>query len=117
MLSGPSIILTKKQQDGIFNEIVGLSTALRRSHITVYSIDPLGMNDAGSTRTFYYESFVKGVKKPNQSQFGDLALQVLATQTGGQVLNSSNDLAAQQSAGRYRRLLLPHLRAGTWRTR
>lgn len=94
MLSGPGINLTRKQQDGIFREIVGLSNELRRSDITVYSIDPLGMADAGGLRTFYYQNFVNGVQKPSQAEFGDLGLQVLATQTGGQVLNSSNDLAA-----------------------
>lgn len=95
ILSSPSITLTNKQQAGIFNEIIGLSDGLRQSQMTVYCIDPLGMNDAGTMRTFYYRSFVKGVKKPNQTQFGDLSLQVLAEQTGGQVLNSSNDLTAQ----------------------
>jgi hypothetical protein len=38
---------------------------------------------------------VKGVSKPSQVEEADLSLQVLATQTGGLVLNSSNDIPAQ----------------------
>ena len=44
-------------------------------------------------RRFYYESFLKGVGSANKVQNGNLALQVLAAQSGGQVLNSNNDIA------------------------
>jgi VWFA-related protein len=94
-LTGPREILTAKEQQGIFNQIVAISDALRRARITLYSIDPLGTNDAGGPRTFYYEEFVKGVKKPGQVQIGDVALQAIATQTGGRVLNSNNDVAGE----------------------
>lgn len=92
MLSGPQIDLTKKNQDWLFNTIVGLSHAMRESRLTLYHIDPLGTSDAGSFRTFYYETFLKGVTFPAKVIPGNLALQVLATQTGGKVLNSKNDL-------------------------
>lgn len=95
LLSGPAVGLSKKQQDGIFSEVIGLSNDMRRAQVTVYSIDPLGMVDAGSVNTFYYRNFINGIKRPRDTQLGDLGLQVLATQTGGQVLNSSNDLARQ----------------------
>lgn len=93
ILSGPRIDLTNKDQDRLFNNIVGLSDSLRRARITLYSIDPLGTADAGGLRANYYEEFVKGVKKPRQVQIGNLALQVLATQTGGRVLIGNNDVA------------------------
>ena len=93
-LSGPEILLGDKEQREIFSDIVGLSTELRRANITLYSIDPLGTEDIG-TRTFYYESFLKGVSKPSQAQPGDLALQVLAAQSGGLVLSAGNDITAQ----------------------
>ncbi len=36
---------------------------------------------------------MKGVSKPSQVDAGDLSLQVLATQSGGLALHSSNDVA------------------------
>jgi VWFA-related protein len=92
MLSGPHVELTQKNQEWLFNTIVALSRNLREARITVYSVDPLGTSDAASFRTFYYESFLKGVPSASKVLPGNLALQVLATQTGGKVLNSNNDL-------------------------
>jgi VWFA-related protein len=95
LLSGPNIILGDKDQQRLFSQIVGISDSLRRSRITLYSIDPLGTQDSGGFRTSYYEEFTKGVKKAHQVQIGDLGLQVIATQSGGRVLISNNDVAAQ----------------------
>ena len=95
LLTGPRIQLTDKDQQRIFSNIVGLSDSLRRARVTLYSIDPLGTADAGGFRTFIYEGYIKGVKKPGQVQIGNLALQVLATQSGGRVFNSNNDVAAE----------------------
>lgn len=95
LLTGPRIELSDKDQHRFFNNIVGLSDALRRARITLYSIDPLGQADSGGLRTTYYEEFVKGVKKPGQVQIGDLALQVVATQSGGRVLLANNDVAGE----------------------
>jgi len=95
LLSGPGIQLTNKDREGFFGDIVALSDGLRRARITLYSIDPLGMADAGGLRTTYYMEFVKPVKKTNQVQIGNLGLQVLATQSGGRALNSSNDIAGE----------------------
>lgn len=93
ILSGPEVELSQKQQQNIFDMISDLSTGLRKARITLYSIDPSGTNGIG-VRTFYYQSFLKGVRKPSQAQYGDLALQVLAVQSGGQALTASNDIAA-----------------------
>ncbi len=93
LLSGPNVQMTDKGRESIFNTVVGLSTSLREARITLYSVDPLGMSDAGSGRTFYYESFLKGVPSANKVDNGNLGLQVLAVQSGGRVLNSSNDIA------------------------
>ena len=95
LLSGPNVQLTSKQEDEAFQTIVGMSTLLRQSRITLDSVDPLGTADSGGFRTFYYQEFLKGVKSPQQAVFGDLALQVLATQSGGRVLNSNNDVAGE----------------------
>lgn len=95
LLSSPRVQLTPKEQQNIFNTVVAISTQLRQSRIALYAVDPLGTSDAGSFRTFYYEQFLKGVTAPNRVQFGNLALQVLAYQSGGRVLNSSNDVASE----------------------
>jgi VWFA-related protein len=92
LLSGPGIELSYKQQQHIFSTIVDLSTRLRQGRTTLYSVDPLGTGESVG-RTFYYKNFTKGVAKSNQVQVGDLGLQVIATQTGGLALSSSNDVA------------------------
>jgi VWFA-related protein len=94
-LSGPGIDLTQREEAGLFSSIVRTSNELRRARITLYSIDPLGVADAAGLRISYYEEFLKPVLKPNNAEAADLSLQVLATQTGGLVLNSSNDISAQ----------------------
>lgn len=93
LLSGPGIELNNNQQNQIFSTIVGLSTQLRQARITLYNVDPLGSSE-GIGRTFYYQDFLKGVSKSSQVRVGDLGLQVLATQSGGLVLSSSNDIAS-----------------------
>jgi len=92
LLSGPGVQLSAKNQAWLFQTVVGLSTDLREARITLYSVDPLGMEE-GMGRTFYYENFLKGVSSANRVQNGNLALQVLAAQSGGRVLTSSNDIA------------------------
>jgi VWFA-related protein len=92
-LSNPRQELDGKYEQRLFAEVVSLSTQFRRAGITLYSVDPLGAGqNVGSE--FYYESFLKGVAKPNQIQLGNLALQVLAVQSGGLALTSGNDIAA-----------------------
>lgn len=95
MLSGPNVELTNREMDGLFRNVVDMSALLRRAEITLYAVDPLGMSDAGSTRQFYYKSFLNGVKNINDVQSGNLALQVLAVQSGGMVLNASNDITGE----------------------
>jgi VWFA-related protein len=96
-LTGPGINLTANNQRQIFSAVVALSTELQRARITLYSIDPLGLADAGSFRTSLYGDYLKGVAAPKDVQQANLALQVLAEHTGGAVLNSTNDISAQIS--------------------
>jgi VWFA-related protein len=93
LLSGPRSDLSQKQEQGVFNSAVRISAALREARVTLYSIDPLGTADAGGLRTSYYQEFVKGLRKPGDAQIGDLALQVIATQSGGLVFYGNNDIA------------------------
>jgi VWFA-related protein len=93
LLSGPRIDLPYKQEQQVFSNIVALSTRLRDTRTTLYNIDPLGAGE-NVLRTNYYLDFVKGVQKPSQVDIGDLSLQVLATQSGGQVLYANNDITS-----------------------
>jgi VWFA-related protein len=94
LLTGPRIELSSREQDGIFASIVNISKTLRTSGVTLYGIDPRGANGPLESR-FYYRQYLKGVSKSSQVEQADLSLQVLATQSGGLVLNASNDIPAQ----------------------
>ena len=93
LLSGPGVQLTTREQEGLFRTIVAVSAALREARITLYSIDPLGTADAGTLRTVYYKTFLKGVTEPKHVDAGDLGLEVLAVQSGGRALSSNNNLS------------------------
>jgi VWFA-related protein len=93
LLSGPRIQLDEKQERQLFNMVVQTSTALRQADITLYSIDPLGLADFG-VRTSYYKEFVKGVPYAKQALPGNMGLQVIAEQTGGRAVNTTNDLTS-----------------------
>ena len=93
LLSGPEVDLTFKDQQNFFHDLVNLSSALRNAQITLSSVDPLGSDDLLGYRTTFYEEFTKGVPVAGKMQIGNLALQVLALQSGGRVLNSNNNVA------------------------
>lgn len=84
---------SEKDQQRYFDAIVELSTKLRQARTVVYSVSP--GSDGISSNSFLYQKYLKGVKSPKEADSGNLALKVLATQTGGQILGPDNDLAAQ----------------------
>ena len=89
LLSGVNIQLGSKQQMGLYRDIAGFSTQLREAGITLDSLNSWGVGEALG-RADYYEVFLDGVKKPGDAQPGNLGVQVLALQSGGQALNSSD---------------------------
>jgi VWFA-related protein len=93
LLSGPGVMIraTAKDRDMLFDHVVAFSQAMREARMTLYSIDSVGTGELGSS--FFYEEFVKGVRAANDVQEGNLALQVLAAQSGGRVITLSNDVA------------------------
>ncbi len=91
LFSGPRIQISYKQQQGIFDQIVELTHQLQEANVTLYAVDPRGNNQPIENR-FYYQQYLKGVAKPGQTDFADLSLQVLATHSGGLVLNSNNNI-------------------------
>ena len=80
-------------QQQTFANIVRISTALLQARVTLYDVDPLGAGQAPLHAT-YYKNFLQGISKPSQTQVADLGLQVLAIQSGGLLLNSSNNIAS-----------------------
>lgn len=93
LLSGPDVELSDSERQQFFADVVDFSTAFGRDNVTLYSIDAWGANEPLG-REVYWQSFAKGVSKPSQVNAGDLALQVLTTQSGGLALNS-NDVTAE----------------------
>jgi VWFA-related protein len=123
-LTGPNYSTSAKEQQHYFDAIVQLSTVLREARIALYSVSPFnpakgaaarppestpfamasaeappasrvsrGADDAGNESS--YREFLRGVKSARQADSGNLALQVLAVESGGRVLDPSNDLAGQ----------------------
>ncbi|MFZ2022527.1 MAG: VWA domain-containing protein [Terracidiphilus sp.] len=91
IMSGPRIYLDSRQEDQIFNEIVNVSTQMRATKMTLYNINPIGVGESLQVAD-YYQTFVKGVAKANQVQLGNLAVQVLAVQSGGLAIESNSDV-------------------------
>jgi VWFA-related protein len=78
-----------------YSWIVDTTTQLRRAHITLYSVAPLNLAHNNGQVTFLYQAFLKGVITPAQADSPNLGVQVLATHSGGLVLNKSGDLPSQ----------------------
>ena len=88
LLQGRQFLQTNEGKERHFASIVEMSRKLREARITMCGIFTLY---AAGTNTFY-QGFLKGVKTSKQADAGNLAMQVLATQTGGRVLGPSNDV-------------------------
>jgi len=91
LLSDPRIDVSSKTENELFTLIVSLSTALRQAQISLYNVEHLDDSD-GIRLLYLYREFLKPVTVPKQALPGNLALQVLAEQSGGLVINSSHGL-------------------------
>jgi VWFA-related protein len=78
-----------------YSSIVAATTSLRRAQITLYSVAPLNLYHDNGQSAFVYKDYLKGVTTPNQADSPYLGVQVLATHSGGLVLNKSGDLPSQ----------------------
>jgi VWFA-related protein len=92
LLDRPRDGYSERSQKGYFDGIVELSTRLREARITVDSVSP---TNSGATTNLLYRNFLKGVASFREAESGHLALKVLATATGGQILGPDNDVANQ----------------------
>jgi VWFA-related protein len=81
------------EEQRVFNMIVWFSTLLREARIALYSFSE-GENyrDPRSTR---YKDFLNAVKSVREAKFDALDRKVFAVQSGGGVLEATNDLASQ----------------------
>jgi VWFA-related protein len=92
LIFGPKNMLDAKLEQQVFGNIVDTSTQLREARITLYSVDPLADIGVGAD---YWKAYLKGVSKLSEVRMENLALGVLATQSGGLALDASNDIAEQ----------------------
>lgn len=93
LLGGPGVELNPSKRNGVFAEVVGLVTELRKMQITVDAVNPLGASQDVAT-TDYYQSFLHAPRRSSDVELGNLGLQVIAIDSGGLVLNGSNDIAS-----------------------
>jgi VWFA-related protein len=83
---------TPKDKRNFFGEILNLSTGFLDAQMSVDTISSLNMmRDSGRPRG-YYRPFLQGVQRADQADPGNLALPVLAYQSGGQVFEDDKDL-------------------------
>jgi VWFA-related protein len=92
MLNRPADGYSDKERRRNFANIIELSTALREARITAYSVAP---GSGATPNALFYRTFLNPVRTYRDSDFGNLALKVLVTQTGGKILGPDNDLAGQ----------------------
>jgi VWFA-related protein len=95
MLSGMSDSFEAGVQQRYFDAIVDLSTRLRMARMAVYSVSAAGAGKKNEGRGAPAPAALKGVKSARQAESGDLALRVLAVESGGRVLEGGDDLATQ----------------------
>jgi VWFA-related protein len=94
LLSPLTTHLGSTDKEGLFGSIVNASTEIRQDGVTLYSVTQLFPWNSGGTRIRYYENFLKPVTAASQVEPSDMGVQVLSIQSGGRVINSSNDLNA-----------------------
>jgi len=95
LFDSPNVYLSDKERRGFFDAIVEFSDALREARMVLYAVNPLGTTDAGSIYNVEWEDFVKPAQKPNRADPGDVSLQVIAAQSGGQIFYGNNDVAGE----------------------
>ena len=91
MLDNPEMEMSWKQQQQMFQNMVDLSTKVRKAQIEICSVAE-GMPNFN---TYEFESFLKGIKKPGQMNLPNLTLKVMAIWSGGQVRLPTNDMASE----------------------
>jgi VWFA-related protein len=88
--------MTGDQEKQLFDSIRHLSDQLLKARVSIYSVDPRGVqvnsNAAFAGSNLAYAAYLNGLSQANDAAFGNLAIQALATQTGGHVFYGRNDV-------------------------
>jgi VWFA-related protein len=92
LLGGPQVELNPSVRGSVFTDVVSLVTELQKLQITVDSVNPLGASQ-DVAMTDYYQNFLRAPRSSRDVELGNLGLQVLAVDSGGLILNGSNDIA------------------------
>jgi VWFA-related protein len=95
MLESNNFSFTDKDQRRYFDAIVELSTRMREARMALYSVALTDSAAGAEKHTTFYQGFLKGVTSARQADTGNLALNVLALQSGGRALGPDNDLVSQ----------------------
>jgi VWFA-related protein len=82
--------MAPEQEKEMFAIVKNYSTGMRQTRVTLYMLNTQGAG-ASVSGLQAYRQYLKGVNDVRKTDFADMSLQVLATQSGGLVLNS-NDL-------------------------
>ncbi len=91
LLDGPQFTLSTEVRQRHYEDILEVSKKLREARIVLYGLYTLNAADD----RLLYEAYLKPVKDFRRAEAGNVSLQVLAMQTGGRVLEPSNDIAGQ----------------------
>jgi VWFA-related protein len=95
LLSGPGFLPdTAEIKSSFFDHIADLSTEIREAQMTLDTVATPDLLHNDGLSTGYYSPFLAAVTASSQANAGNLALPVLATQSGGQVLDDSKDITA-----------------------
>jgi VWFA-related protein len=85
-------------QKQLFDSIRHLSDQLLKARISIYSVDPRGVQglfvpaNPASSNNLAYSAYLSALSQANDAAFGNLAIQTLATQTGGHAFYGRNDV-------------------------
>jgi VWFA-related protein len=89
-LEANAFVKSNEARRSYFRSIVQLSTKLREARITLYAL-----YSRIAISSIAYLAYMKPITEAKKADSGNLGLQVLAAQSGGRVLDGSNDLSGQ----------------------
>jgi VWFA-related protein len=101
LLAGPEFHAdSRKTQTSFFAYIVDLSSALRVAQMTLYEVSPTSLVKHSGVRPQgddpeSYLLLKNGLQTLSDAKAGNLALPVLAYQSGGRIMDQSQDLASE----------------------
>jgi len=99
LLTGPAFRPnTPAMRRSFFDYLADMSTSLREAHMTLDAVASPDMVRAAGMRREDYPLFLSRAPTGGEADAGHLSLPVLATQTGGRVLEDSKDIAGAVAA-------------------